>query len=241
MVVVIPADLPPLQLEAWQTASELCKRFPHGWTIVGGQMVQFHGWRLERDPERSTDDLDAGIDARAHPTSFTELTGHLEQMGFRVGLNPHGKDHRWSRPSALQADEDVIVDVLLPTNLGPRARKSSVGGPGLESRGVQWAIDMTEIHEIWMNDKTCVVPVPHLVGSMLAKASALLNKLDRRKDRHLDDLGFLCQIATPKELRVELTPNQIRRLMSALSQLDGTFDNDARKVRMAIERKVPNL
>ena len=62
-LVVMPQVVPPAQREAWLLAGSLYERVPDGWTIVGGQMVQFHGWRTATIPTRTTTDLDAGIAA----------------------------------------------------------------------------------------------------------------------------------------------------------------------------------
>ena len=53
MIVLVPADVPPVQQEVWRLAGRLFARHPSGWTIVGGQMMQFHGWRTGVPPMRA--------------------------------------------------------------------------------------------------------------------------------------------------------------------------------------------
>ena len=72
-VVVMPEATPPPQREAWLLAGRLQEQVPKGWTIIGGQMAQFHGWRAGVTPTRTTTDLDAGVAARANAAAFHDL------------------------------------------------------------------------------------------------------------------------------------------------------------------------
>ena len=96
-IVVMPSSVQLAQREAWLLAGALYQRVPDGWTIVGGQMVQFHGWRTGTVPTRTTTDLDAGIAARANPSAFRILSAALQDLGLQPVLHPTGIEHRWYR------------------------------------------------------------------------------------------------------------------------------------------------
>ncbi|MFT3877098.1 MAG: hypothetical protein QM708_11850 [Propioniciclava sp.] len=235
MSVQIPASVPAVQREVWQLAGRLFAEVPNGWTIVGGQMVQFHGWRMGVVPGRVTTDLDAGIAARSHPDAFPVLTAALQDLGLRAVQHDSGIEHRWVRDSETQPGASIQIDVLLPSNLGQRARRSINGAPGVQSRGVQWATDLSEVHSVRVGQDVFEVPVPGLVGALVAKASALLNSSDVRPRRHLDDLSFLCGLARPSDFRVELAASQRARLEQALRRLSADAPGVA-MVRLALER-----
>lgn len=235
MIVEVPAGVSPVQREVWQLAGRLYARHTNGWTIVGGQMVQFHGWRTGTLPTRVTTDLDAGIAARSHPGVFPSLTGALQDLGFRAVQHDSGIEHRWVRPSELQSGATIQVDVVLPSNLGPRARRSANGAPGIQSHGVQWATELSEVHSVQVRSDVFEVPVPGLAGALLAKASALLNSSDVRPRRHVDDLLFLCGLARPSDFRVVLTAPQRARLGWALGRLPADAPGVA-MIRLALER-----
>lgn len=219
MIVAMPPDMPGVQQEAWLLAGRLFAAHPEGWTIVGGQMVQFHGWRSGTLPARVTTDLDAAIAARSHPDAFFTLTAALQDLGFRAVQHDSGIEHRWVRGSELQPGAAIQVDVLLPSNLGGRSRRSANGATGFQSRGVQWATDLSEIWSAQVGDQVFEVPVPGLAGALLAKASALLNSSDARPGRHREDLEFLCAIARPADFRVQLSTAQRQRLEEGLKSL----------------------
>lgn len=232
-VIRMPEDVPAAQREAWILAGTLREIVPDGWTVVGGQMVQFHGWRTGTTPVRTTTDLDAAIAARAHPRGFHLLSAALQDLGLSPVNHPSGVEHRWQKQGAQSGV--VQVDLLLPSGLGDRAGRSVNGSPGFESRGVQWATDMSRLWRLAVDDQRLVVPVPTLLGSVLAKASAVRNAGDRDRDRHLSDIRFLAGLATRQELGAPLTPRQATRVLNALDLMRSP-GNDVAALRMAMER-----
>lgn len=215
--VVMPAWVPAGQREAWLVAVRLQQVVPAGWTVVGGQMVQFHGWRAGKMPLRTTTDLDAGIAARSHPDAFRALSAAVQELGLEPVLHPSGVEHRWFR--TLADGSRVQVDLLLPSGLGVRARPSVNARPGVQSRWVQWATDLSRMWGLDVGRDVLEVPVPSLLGAVVAKASALLNTSDHDPERHLSDLVFLAEVATREDLAEPLTVRQAQRVLEAIGQI----------------------
>ena len=231
--VRMPEWVPSAQREAWLLAGRLYQRVPGGWTIVGGQMVQFHGWRAGTVPTRATTDLDAGIAARANPSAFPSISGAVQELGLRPVLHPSGVEHRWYKK--LDGGGEVRVDLLLPAGLGARGQPSANGRPGVQSHGVQWATDLSRLWILAVVDQHFTVPVPSLLGAVVAKASALLNVSDRDPARHLSDIAFLAGIATAEDLSENLTSAQAARVIDAVARVTSPGVALLR-LRMAMER-----
>lgn len=237
-VVVMPEWVPPPQREAWLVAGGLQRAVPEGWTVVGGQMVQFHGWRAGTVPTRTTTDLDAGIAARAHPDAFRALSAAAQELGLRPVLHPSGIEHRWFR--TLEDGSRVQVDLLLPSGLGARAGRSVNERPGVQSRGVQWATDLSRVWRLKVGGEAFEVPVPSLLGAVVAKASALLNASDHDPERHLSDLVFLAGVAAREDLAESLTVRQAQRVLEAIERIRRPGVSIAR-LSMAVRRNLDQL
>lgn len=185
---------------------------------------------------RTTVDLDTVIAARSHPHAFGTISEALQEMGFLPVAHISGIEHRWHRE--LATGGKVQVDILLPTNLGRRAPTSINGRPGVPSKGAQWASDMSRLWRLRTGAAEIVVPVPTLVGSVIAKSSALLNSNDRDPSRHLSDLAFLIELATFDDLRQPVSRPQAHRVIQALNRL-GRESTAITRMRMAMERSAP--
>lgn len=231
--VTMPRNVLPPQAEAWLIAGMLQQLVPGGWTVVGGQMVQFHGWRAGATPTRTTTDLDAGIAVRADPMGFQVISQALQDLGLRAVPHPSGLEYRWVK--GLTGGGQAQVDLLLPSGLGDRARLSVNGRPGVQSRGVQWATDKSQLWQLAMEGHQFLVPVPSLLGAVLAKASALCNSSDSDPDRHLSDLAFLAGVATAADLAEPLTPRQAGRVLKALDRFTSS-GVEIRRLSMAMQR-----
>lgn len=231
--VVMPRDVPSAQREAWLLAGRLYERVPDGWTIVGGQMVQFHAWRTGRVPIRATTDLDAAIAARTNPSAFRIMSAAIQELGLEPVLHPSGIEHR--RQRRLDDGGLVQVDLLLPAGIGDRGQPSVNGRPGVQSHGVQWATDMSQLWRLDFENEKMLVPVPSLLGAVVTKASALLNASDRDPGRHLSDIAFLADLATRAELLEPLTTRQASRVLEALVRIERPGP-EVRRLKMAMER-----
>lgn len=83
MSLVLPAMTDP-QEQAWSALLDVSERLSEGWCLVGGQLVHLHCWERGRAPQRPTDDADAALDVRAHPTILHRFTQVLTDLGFRT-------------------------------------------------------------------------------------------------------------------------------------------------------------
>lgn len=231
--VLMPDTVPLAQREAWLLAGRLYRKAPVGWTVVGGQMVQFHGWRTGASPTRTTVDLDAGIATRANPDAFRILSAIIQELGLQPIHHLSGIEHRWWKQ--LEDGGHLQVDLLLPSGLGRRGRPSANGRPGVQSHGVQWATDLTRRWRLQIEGRNMIVPVPSLLGAVVAKASALLNSSDQNPGRHLSDIEFLASAATRQDLSEPLTVRQAARVLAAIDRIRRPTTETIR-LKMAMER-----
>src|SRR5699024_7551093 len=127
------------QAASWRALLDLHASHPSGWTLVGGQLV--HLWCANRNswPARPTDDVDAVLDIRGHPSALLKITETLSDFGFiPAGTTPGGHQHRWIRAEAT-------IDLLIPRHLGNTAasRRGVGGGTTIETPGAQKALNRT--------------------------------------------------------------------------------------------------
>ncbi len=110
----------------------------------------------------------------------------------------------------------------------------------MESRGVQWATDLSRSWSLDMGGEVVEVPVPSLLGAVVAKASALLNASDHDPVRHLSDLVFLAEVATRADLAEPLSVRQAERVLGAVGQIGRTGASIPR-LSMAVRRNLAEL
>lgn len=81
MTIVAPVMV-DAQRDAWLGLPEVAATLSAGWCLVGGQMVYLHCWERGFEPNRPTNDGDAVLDVRGHPSILREFTGTLTAIGF---------------------------------------------------------------------------------------------------------------------------------------------------------------
>jgi hypothetical protein len=210
----------PAQAEAWHALFEVYKAHPEGWALVGGQMVHSLCWEREANPPRPTQDADAVLDIRAHPTMLFDFTKTLTDLGYKsAGESPSilegvkGVQHRWVKG-------DAQIDVLIPRFLGERAdnRTGVTGGRTIAAPGGQGALDRSEVIEVAVEGVTGTVIRPTLQGAIIAKASAMLIGEGAKADRHLNDLSILASLVTRGDRVGEnVTRNEVARVRAAFT------------------------
>ena len=210
--------LTPTQAEAWLVAGGLGRKHPDNWTVVGGQMVQYHAWARGRPPSRQTNDMDCGVAARADSKLFARLTESLQTMGFQPVLHEAAHEYSWRRPSQRLASATVQVDLLLPTGLAADRHLSSTGSTGFASAGVQQATDRSERRQLRIEGIDLHVNVPSLLGAMVAKAAAVKTS-GGRPGRHMADLQLLCELAEPEDLSGPLRAKELAMVENALRDM----------------------
>lgn len=124
------ADLPDVRLESdlftgplvelWGVLFDLAEQVLDAWSLIGGQMVLLHGLEHGRTPPAASADLDVLADVQSDQQSLRRLVAALERLGFSpAGMSPQGNLlHRYRRGVEPQR---LVVDLLAPDNLGPRA------------------------------------------------------------------------------------------------------------------------
>ncbi len=129
-------DIEPLNLPAlgelhddlWSVLCDLADKHNADWTVIGGQMVMFHGLQAERSSGRVGQDLDLVIDARVRPPAIPAFIATLGELGFTsTGVSPDDVAHRFGRGP-------VRIDVVSPDGLGERADLRTVGTPRPRSK-----------------------------------------------------------------------------------------------------------
>ncbi|WP_111719580.1 hypothetical protein [Homoserinimonas sp. OAct 916] len=187
-----PLTLPAMttkQEASWRGIIAVAKIVRGGWCLIGGQMVQLWCWERQSDPMRPTDDGDAVLDIRAHPTIMREFTQALVDCGFEPdGEDWRGHQHRWT-------DGEGQIDILLPEGIGARAKRIGVrGGTTLETPGAQNVLDRAEPLEVLHLREVATVYRPTLQGALLGKAFAYGITRDPLRGRHLQDLAILSSL-----------------------------------------------
>ena len=213
MAVIGLGVMPGPQAEAWGTLVDIYQAIPANWTVVGGQMVYAHCMARGYSGARPTTDADAVLDVRARGTILLEFTTVLRELGFEPERNNSaGHQSHWQR-------DEVRVDIMIPTGLGLRAseRIGVTGSTALETPGAQKAINRTgAVDVIWDGATGGSIPLPSMLGALVAKSRAF--QVDRKpgRERHLDDLVALSSIARPRDALHESDKRERRTLETGL-------------------------
>lgn len=208
--------MPPAQAKGWETLVELHRKIGTGWTIVGGQMVYAHCVSRGYDGIRPTTDADTVLDVRARGRILYEFTTVLKELGFSPEANNvAGHQSHWRF-------DEVRVDVMIPTSLGSRAsqRTGVSGGTALETPGAQKAINRSRLVEVrWEGTDGGKVPLPSMLGALVAKSRAF--QIDRLpgRERHLEDLLALTTVALPSDRLNDADSKERKILASGLANV----------------------
>lgn len=212
-------QLPPMsasQEQSWAGLLDVAERLPTGWCLVGGQMVFLLCAERGGAPVRPTDDVDAVLDVRAHPTVLQAFTGALKSVGFAPdGESWEGHQHRWVKDAAR-------IDIMIPSGVGERARsrRGVTGGTTLEAPGAQGALDRAQPVTVRLGDRTGTVQRPTLPAAIAAKSAAYLNPQDRARHRHLIDLAVLSTLLQPGDGFGDLADRDVARARQGLLALE---------------------
>lgn len=212
MTLVIAPAMTAGQLQSWSGLLAVSARVPDNWCLVGGQLVQLHCWERGASPNRPTDDGDAVLDVRARPTIVLEFTQALVDEGFEAETGHDGLQHRWVRGEAM-------IDVLIPTSLGPRARvQTARGGRPIATPGAQNVLNRSERINVRLpDDSEGTILRPNLQGALLAKAFAYTVPLDLDRDRHLVDFAVLSTLLSASdEVATGLTNGERNKIGNAV-------------------------
>ena len=209
MTVKMPA-MTDSQIASWHALMNLHESLPGRWTIVGGQMVHLHGAERDTLPVRPTDDADALLDAKAHPSILEDFTAGLVDAGFKPLTSGSGHQHRWRKG-------DAQIDVLISNKLGERkAYRTITGAPTVGTPGAALVLNRSEDLEIEVAGRVGTVRRPTLLGSLIAKAAA--HTVGDGKDRHRQDFAMLASMLRANDLRdAHLTRGERKYLTQMLA------------------------
>ena len=205
-------ELPPLGApvdELWNVLLDL-GAMSIEWTLIGGQMVLLHALEHGQVPPQVSEDGDVVADIRADQASLRAVVRALTERGFDLlTITTDGRAHRYIRPAE---PKPIVVDVLAPDGLGPRASLTTTPpGRTVEVPGGTQALDRTELVEVHHGGRTGVVPLPSLHAAIVLKAAACT--LPGDPARHERDLALLISlVADPFELRASMTASDRRRI-----------------------------
>jgi hypothetical protein len=146
------------------------KRVP--WMLIGGQMMLLHILEHGRDPLQVSQDGDAIADIRSRPDALLAFVRALESEDFESdGMSPDGRAHRYKHKTF---DPPVLVDVLAPDNVGPRANLTTTPpGRTVEVPGGTQALQrVEEVEVVLAGGSRGLVPRPDLLGAIVIKAGA---------------------------------------------------------------------
>jgi len=213
-----PIELPVLDdgdHDMWSVLLDLADEDIDEWTLVGGQMVVLHGLIAGTPAPRATIDLDAMVNARV-VGSTRRFAQRLLDMRFHPdGCSPEGLAHRFRRGA-------VSIDVLAPEGLGPRTDVTTVHpGRTLQVPGGTQALKRTELVPARVSSRAGYVPLPNLLGAIVAKACAV--SVDDVPDAQRRDLAFLLTLVRdPFVLLDEQTPKDRKRITARAELRDPT-------------------
>lgn len=185
----------------WQKALQIAELLGDSrWTLIGGLMVQLHGFE-HGGRIRPTTDIDLlGDSRRPNPAMPRQIAEALNEQGARMAMPPRGNANL-----GYQFELDgQIVEVLGsdgvtedPPTLGKRSTFQVPGG--------SQALSRTERVGVSLDGGTVVrVPRPDLLGAVLIKARVVKKK---RRDKFASDrqdlLRLLGFVADPRKLAEE--------------------------------------
>lgn len=218
-VVTIHA-LSPKARELWATVLEIAEILGADtrWCLIGGLMVQLHGFEHGVDA-RPTMDIDLLGDSRRSPQVTETISRMLVKRGAELAMPPRG-DHRLGFRFELGGE---TIDVLAPDGL--RRKPKTIGKHlTLQVPGGTQALLRTEKVLVSLDGKQPVdVRRPSLLGAILVKARVVATK---RRGKHASDrqdlIRLLSLVEDPRALaagdRIEKTEK--RWLRDVQSPLD---------------------
>lgn len=169
------------------------------WSLIGGLMVQLHGFERE-DDLRPTVDIDILGAARKSPAMTEQIASVLVDKGAEVAMPPRSKPELGYR---FRLDGEV-VEILGPDGL--RADPKTVGGlRTFQVSGGSQALRRTGVVSVQLADAEPVaVRRPNLLGAILIKARVVAK---HRKEKFHSDrqdlIRLLSYVDDPRALARE--------------------------------------
>lgn len=198
------------QAASWHALMDLHEALPGRWTIVGGQMVHLHCAERDAFAVRPTDDADALLDVKTHPSVLEDFTAGLVAAGFSPRTSGSGHQHRWRKG-------DSQIDVLISDKLGDRKTYLTVtGAPTVGTPAAALVLNRSGDLLVEVDGRVGTVRRPTLLGSLIAKGAA--HSVAGGRDRHRQDFAMLASMLRADDLRdADLTKGERRYLTRMLA------------------------
>lgn len=193
--------LAPAAEEGWATLFDLNEADSTSCLLVGGQMMHLLSVEHAALVVRPTDDVDVVVDVRTRPQGTRWLAGWLQERGFTLeGSNPDQIGHRFVRP-ATGGPGKVIVDVLGPEGLGPRASLVTVPpNRTVQVPGSVQALRRSRVVTVRISGlvgrppRLGTVRCPNLLGALVGKAAATAIAVRTNPGRDWQDAALLLSV-----------------------------------------------
>ena len=220
--------------DLWPALLDIADAVPHGWVLVGGQMVLLHAIEHNARWPRVSTDLDVIVNARI-TTAMRGFVTTIESLGFTLdGMSPDLLAHRYQRGGAS-------IDVLAPEGLGTRTDLTTTPpGHTLQVPGGTQARERSEQIEVSYQGRSGRIPRPSLLGAIIGKSCAV-DVDDAPINQELDLALLLTLVADPLDMRTQLSTKDRQRLRPRRSMIDSNhrvwrhFDvNEADNARTAL-------
>jgi hypothetical protein len=217
-VIVRPPDQATRRL--WSLILSLAEKFgaEREWTLVGGLMVQLHGFERDDDP-RPTADIDV-LGAAKRPPRMTEtMAGLLLELGAEVA-DPPRSDPKLGYRFEFEGE---IVELLGPDGL--RTDPRTTGGlRTFQASGGSQALHRTEVVMVSLDGADPVaVRRPDLLGAILIKARVVTKRREQKFASDREDLIRLLGYAEdPRRMADEMSKKE----KGWLRDLEDTIDFD---------------
>lgn len=168
------------------------------WSLIGGLMVQLHGFERGR-AARPTADVDLLGDSRRRPQMTEQIAEAVVERGGVMAMPPVG-DARLGFRFHLDGE---IVEVLGPDGLGREPRTIGEHVTFQVPGGTQ-ALLRTEPVPVSLDGKRPVeVRRPSLLGAILIKARVVSKRRERKHDSDRQDvIRLLSLVDDPRALAV---------------------------------------
>jgi len=204
----------------WRLVLSLAEDFgaDREWSLIGGLMVQLHGFEHD-DDLRPTADIDLIGGARRAPRMTEEMAELLVRRGAEVATPPRSNPELGYRFGF----EGKTIELLGPDGLR-RDPKTVAGLRTFQVAGGTQALRRTRIVLVALDDgKPVAVRCPDLLGAILIKARVALKKRARKylSDRQ-DLIRLLGYVDDPRALAAEATRSE----KGWLSEVETTVDFD---------------
>jgi hypothetical protein len=227
---VVLVRVEPVTAEAerlWSVALDLAAELgsDREWSLVGGLMVQLHGF--ERDDDmRPTADIDILGGARRPPAMTEQIASALVKRGAEVET-PSSTDPEVGYRFHLDGE---VVEILGPDGL--RADPRTVGRlRTFQVSGGSQALARTEVVHVRLAEAPSVsVRRPNLLGAILIKARVVTKRRKEKFESDRQDLiRLLSYVDDPRALAADGRLKTSERKW--LRKVSGALDFDAPALR----------